>query len=371
MRRLAICLTALMLGFASAAMTAGAKKCSKRHPCPPSPTTTTDTTGTTTDTTGTTTDTTGTTPTGTTETTPTGTTQAPPPSTSSAVAVPSSGLYFGAYVSSNTGYTTDQRETQIGRKFRIVHRYHGWTDKLPEPEEVTWASGGRILYLAWDARDFKSSSHPTWAQIANGSQDAVIDAQAARIKAFGQPLFMDFSQEPEGEINAGGYGSASDFAAAFRHIVERFRASGATNVSWVWSVEGGSGRYSLYTSGLYPGDDVVDWIGWDPYNWYRCNSSSWISFADKVHHFYDWLQANGHANKPLMLSEYGSREGTSGQKGQWFRDELTTLKAGAFPKLKAVVYFDVHPSECDWRIDSSPEALDGFKALAADPLMNP
>jgi beta-mannanase len=142
----------------------------------------------------------------------------------------------------------------------------------------------------------------------------------------------------------------------------------------VWSVTGASSyKTTYYVQGLYPGDDVVDWIGWDPYNWYRCHNSSWISFADKIHHFYDWLMANGHANKPFMLSEYGSRESDVDPlaKGQWFKDELAAMKAGTFPNLKALLYFDSHPTECDWRVDTSPASLDGFRQLANDPYLNP
>jgi beta-mannanase len=281
---------------------------------------------------------------------------------------------LGAWTSPNTGFTVDQREAQLGRRYRIVHRYHGWGEVFPEPSEVNWAQGGRTLYLAWDARVFSTNTPVSWASIANGSQDAVIDAQADRIRAFGRPLFMDFSQEPEAEVDDGRYGTVADFAAAYRHIVQRFRARGATNVSWVWSVMGYSGYYSYYTGGLYPGDDVIDWIGWDPYNWYLCHGSAWKSFAEKVSGFYGWLNANGHADKPFMLSEFGSRENDLDPlaKGQWFRDALATLKAGTFPKLKALVYFDSNRAhECDWRIDTSPASLAGFRRLGSDPYLNP
>jgi beta-mannanase len=36
-------------------------------------------------------------------------------------------------------------------------------------------------------------------------------------------------------------------------------------VSWVWVVQGGTDA-SLYEDELYPGDDAVDWIAWDPFN---------------------------------------------------------------------------------------------------------
>jgi hypothetical protein len=299
-----------------------------------------------------------------------------PASTSGAVAVPSSGAYLGAWTSSNTGYTNDQREQQLGRKYKIVHRYHDWTEQFPDAQEITWARDGRILYLAWETRVY-GGPVIQWADIAGGKQDAQIDATASRIKNLGYAVLMDIQHEPEDWVSGvgslGSAGSAADYAAAYRHIVQRFRADGAMNVSWVWDTMGYSGYYSLYTGGLYPGDDVVDWIAWDPYNWYLCHSSSWKSFSEKVGPFYTWLLQNGHGNKPLMLAEWGSRENDSdpAAKQKWFTDARDAMKAGTFPNLKALVYFDSRPSECDWRVDTSSSGFDGFKSLASDPFFNP
>ena len=292
------------------------------------------------------------------------------------VGVPGSGAWFGAWTSSNTGFTVDQREAQIGRKYAIVRRYHGWGEAFPSSQEVTWAQGGRILFFALESRVYGGGVVP-WAQIASGAQDATIDAMAARVKALGRPVLMDFMHEPEewGPVssNQGYMGTAAEFVAAYRHVVQRFRGDGASNVSWVWTTMGYSGYQSAYPS-LYPGDDVVDWIGWDPYNWYSCHNSAWKSFAEKVSGFYSWLQANGHANKPFMLSEYGSRENDLDPlaKGQWFRDALSSLKAGSFPNLKALVYFDSNATgECDWRTDSTLTALNGYAQIGQDPYLNP
>jgi hypothetical protein len=295
--------------------------------------------------------------------------------TGGAIRPPATGAYLGAWTSANTGYTLKQREAQIGRRYKIAHFYHGWNEagRFPTRYERKLARGGRYLYLAWRARRFNTNGATAWADIAAGRHDAAIDAEAAKIASFRRPVFMDFSQEPELEIEAGGYGSARDFAAAYRHIVQRFRRHGATNVAWVWSVTGFEGYHGHYTGGLYPGDDVVDWIAWDPYNWYACNGSPWRSFAATVSPFYGWLTAHGHGNKPFMLAEFGSSESEADAraKGRWFAGALDTLKSGAFPNLKALVYFDSRPAECDWRIDTSRASLRGYRRLAGARYLNP
>jgi hypothetical protein len=305
--------------------------------------------------------------------------QAPAPLTSvqtsrgGPVASPASGALFGAWTSDNTGRSVEQREAQLGTRYRIIHRYHDWNDAFPTAAERTWAGQGRILFINWTPRIYGTTTAIPWTAIASGRHDATIDAQAARVQALRVPVMMTFAHEPEDEVGTG-YGSAADFAAAFRRIHDRFEAVGARNVAWVWNVMGYRGYWWTYANGLYPGDDVVDWIAWDPYNWYVCRQTSWKSFSAKVSGFYDWLTANGHADKPFMLGEFGSPEHltAAGAKGKWFRDALAALKAGSFPNLDALVYFDSNKTgECDWRVDSSAAALDGYRALASDPFMNP
>jgi hypothetical protein len=307
---------------------------------------------------------------------------APPPALSGPPpVVPSAGAYFGAYVGDSTGRTLVETEALLGRRFAIAHDYRRW-DHAPliKPKHEGWAADGRLVFLNWKAKTVDGATTP-WAEIASGSQDARIDAVAEEAKRFAKPLFIAFHHEPEDEV--GSYGGAGDFAAAYRRIVARFEQAGADNVAWVWNVMGSSKYYELYGAGLYPGDDVVDWIAWDPYNWVDCHgrSGDWLEFADTVGRFYDWLGAHGHADKPFMLGEYGSDEPLAGQpsKGDWFlgaRDALSGATDGAprFPNLKALVYFDSdHTGEsgCAWHVDSTSSALAGFRALGADAYLKP
>ena len=287
-----------------------------------------------------------------------------------AIEPPAAGAWLGAWTSPNTGVSIEEREAQIGRRYAIVHRYHDWDNRFPTESELSLAQEGRILFLAVEPRIYGTDTIVPWREIAAGDHDAAIDAMAARVREFGRPLFIDFAHEPE-ESTA--MGTPAEFAAAYRHLRARFDAAGASNVAWVWTVMGYSGHVWQYSGGLYPGDDVVDWIAWDPYNWYRCHGSPWTGFSEKVSGFYDWLVAHGHGDKPFMLAEFGSAEHDDDPlaKGAWFDEARVALSRGEFPNLKALVYFDSRPSECDWRLDTSQASLDGFRRLAADPYLSP
>jgi beta-mannanase len=278
--------------------------------------------------------------------------------------VPNSGALWG---SSNV---SDGLESALGRKFDISHTYHDWDDAFPSPSETARAAKGTILLINWTPRFFGTDRIMPWRSIASGSQDAQIDATATRLKAYGRKLFLAFHTEPEPQV--GKYGSAADFVAAWRHIHDRFAARGVRNVVWVWNVTGSSGWYGLYKAGLYPGDAYVDWIGWDPYNWYTCHNNPWISFGDKVSQSYNWFKQNGFGDKPFMLAEYGTRDmpGDPSAKAAWFKGIVPALKR--LPNLKAVVYFHngtANPG-CDWRIDTTAQARDAFAQVGRDGFVN-
>jgi hypothetical protein len=295
--------------------------------------------------------------------------------------VPRQGAWWGSYPGQRPG-EVEAREAVYGRRVDVLHRYHDWEDAWPDGEERAYAAEGRFLFANWEPR-VHGGGLVCWADIAAGGQDAAIDAQARRLAAFSAPLFVGFSHEPEdntGPCQPGAVrdhkapmGSVEEFRAAWRHVVERVRPV-APNVVWVFSVMGhdpaGSWAY-------YPGDDVVDWVAWDPYNWAGCagrREGAWRSFAQAARPMYDYLDAVG-STKPRMLSEYGSNDDPAlGSKERWLRDIPATMRT-AMPKLKAVVVFDrlgtpVPGDPCAWLVDSSPGARAGFAAAGADPYLN-
>jgi hypothetical protein len=295
--------------------------------------------------------------------------------------VPREGAWWGSYPGQAAG-DVEAREAVYGRQVDILHRYHDWNDTWPTAEEQGYAAQGRILFEGWESRVFGGATS-CWADIAAGAHDAAIDAQAERLAAFGSRLFVGFTHEPEdnlgpcqrGAVNdaKADMGSAEEFKAAWRHIVERVRPV-APNVVWVLSFMGHDPAGSW---ALYPGDDVVDWVAWDPYNWANCAgraSDSWRSLQQVAQPMYSQLDAVGNT-KPRMLGEFGSHDDPAmGSKQQWLRDIPAMLRT-AMPKVRAVVYFDrvatpVPGDPCAWLADSSPQAQAGFAAAGADLYLN-
>jgi len=291
----------------------------------------------------------------------------PPNCGLSTALAPSCGAWWGTAlpnVNADLASAVSAEQTATGRRLDIVHTYHRWRDVFPTASERQIALSGHLLFENWEPRD--SAGHPIrWADIAAGHQDAAIDAEARRLASLGRPILVSFSHEPEMQFAT--KGTAADFKAAFAHVVRRARNAGATNVRWVWTVMGLSDPVWLQRyQQMWPGDAYVDWIAWDPYNFASCGGKPWKSFADIVHPFYAWLTANGHANKPYMLAEFGTIEkaGDPSAKPDWLGGVTAAMRS--LPNLKALVYFDLPapPASCDWRSDTSPASRTAFDQLA-------
>jgi len=262
-----------------------------------------------------------------------------------------------------------QGEQLIGRKYAIDHRYYDWGSILPSPYERWTEAQGRVPMVNLCACHFNSSTVVSWKEIASGADDAYITSLADGFAFFGKPVFFVFDGEAENKLKGGEWGGPPDYRNAFRHIVEIFRAHGANNVAFMWvttayAFEAASGQVQDVKS-MYPGDDVVDWIASDPYNFNH--SGAWHSLSREMDTWYQWARTE-HPDKPLALAEWGSKEDPKDpeRKAKWFEDALRDLST-KYRAVKAVVYFDEEKHENgtinDWRIDTSPASLDAFARI--------
>lgn len=276
--------------------------------------------------------------------------------------VPTCGIWWGVH--SSIGWQAFERE--VKRKVAIVHEYAAWTDAFPSPSEKEAAAGGRIVYVAWQAG-------PRYAKIASGAEDSRINYEARLIKTFGKEMMLTFEHEPD-STPAAALGTPTQYVAAWRHIVNRFKADGVKNVVWVWNVTGDVAHGARFTA-LWPGNSYVNWIMWDPYNWYKCrgNNEPWRSLTEKASGMYKWLTihsgkpGNGdYLSKPWGIAETGTVEGSNADaKKDWFTSAVTGLRT-LLPRIKAVIYFDSNDEanghSCNWRVNSSSNSLAGYTA---------
>ena len=278
-------------------------------------------------------------------------------------------IYYGVHVpgwlqdlTSVTAFETDARKA-----VSIVMWYQGWgvTDGSQNFEPgwmETVRTHGSIPLVTWEPWLYTQGvNQPLYSlqKITSGVHDDYLTQWAQASRAWGQPYFLRFAHEMNGNWNSwservngnqpGGY------IQAWRHVHQLFASQGATNVSWVWSpnvVYSGSAPLK----DLYPGDAYVDWVAMDGYNWGTVSGHQWQTFAQVFQQTYTELLAL--TSKPLMIAETASAE-QGGNKASWITDAFSVQIPHTFPRVKAVVWFNEN-KETDWRIESSAAAQAAF-----------
>ena len=294
----------------------------------------------------------------------------PAPSIAQPVSLPTSGALFGAYVQPGSHTGPDRRsalesfESQVGRKMSLERVYYFWDETWPTADDAWTRDAGRIPYISWNARRTDKTT-VRWADIAAGIYDPVILARAADLIAFGGPVIFSFQHEPENDPDAG---TAAEFVAAFRHVRDVLQLAGVTNVTYAWTMMAWSFRTGS-AGAYYPGDDAVDVIASDGYNWYSCprGSDPWRSFTEVFAPFHTFGQQH---HKQMIIAEWGGREDPllSGRKATWFDEASTQLKL--WPDIVGLMYYDADKGCARW-VDSSASSLASFRAMAADPYFSP
>ncbi|REE96157.1 glycosyl hydrolase family 26 [Thermomonospora umbrina] len=292
--------------------------------------------------------------------------------------VPNCGAWWGVYM--RDGHIKDHlltMERRVGREFDMVSRYFDFTDespgRFPDPAAREVATS-RLMFLSWDTRDYVREKAFRWRDIASGAFDAsVVVPQARRIKEFGRPMLLTFDHEMEMNVSPHGrdQGTEAEYVAAARHIRRVFDAQGVRNVRWVFTVTGHLGEgYPDRVRKLYPGDAYVDWVSWDPYNFYRCNGSDWETFDQSVGHTYRWMKTNISATKPYVLHEFGTQfdPRDPARSHQWYHDIPGALQK-RYPSIRALVRWN-SGFECGLGIDQGAGMLEAYAKTGRHPYLN-
>jgi endoglucanase len=267
-------------------------------------------------------------------------------------------LRIGAWPGAQpTSSNIQSMQTLQQRKLDIVHTFINWSTNFSGIKDTVDAAyaNGSILMVTWEPWDYDT------VKIKNGQADSYIKKMADDIKAFGKEIWLRPMHEGNGNWYPWGIGDSKvntneTYIAAYRHIVDIFRAEGASNVKWVFNINCSNVGQGASFTNHYPGDAYVDYNSLDGYNWGTTQSwgSKWQTFDEIFSASYNALKQY---NKPIMLTEWASTE-IGGNKAQWITDSFNTIK-NKYDKISAVIWFNEN-KETNWLINSSPEALSAY-----------
>ena len=122
--------------------------------------------------------------------------------------------------------------TATGVKPDVVPYYSGWWEPFQASFAATAANDGAVPLVQMNPDGISI------AAIASGRYDAYLSDYAEAVRAYRRPVILSFGHEMNGDWYSWGnrHTSPAVFVAAWRHIVTLFRAQGARNVTWLWTV---------------------------------------------------------------------------------------------------------------------------------------
>ena len=144
----------------------------------------------------------------------------------------------------------------------LVVYYSGWRQPFQARFAATAAKHGAAPLVQIDPTGV------SLAAIASGRYDAYLHSYASAVKAFGRQVVLSFAPEANAPWYTWGYRHtpAAVYVAAWRHVVNVFRAAGTRNVTWLWTVNTiQCGCHIRPPASWWPGSSYVNWVGIDGY----------------------------------------------------------------------------------------------------------
>lgn len=247
----------------------------------------------------------------------------------------------------------------LGIKFSSAKWFSDWSYGFESDMARNFHNQGVIPDLSWEP--INGPGGFSYNNVLAGQYDNYLNNYATSVRNLGFPVRITLAPEMNGDweqyyIDANG-NTAENFKSFWRYTVDKFRAQGVNNVSWIWSpnVHFSGEPYSY--ANFYPGDNYVDYVGLQGYNWGTTQDwSAWQSFSDIFRASYnDIIRVS---NRDVIITEFASTE-QGGDKAQWILDMFRDARNN-FSRLKGVTWFN-EDKETDWRIESSSTSLAAFK----------
>jgi hypothetical protein len=258
---------------------------------------------------------------------------------------------------------------ELGARPDYVMFYRDLDRPFPSPAVEVIREFGSTPIISLELWSWHESKRKRLPDIASGLYDDIFREWAKDARRVGGLILLRFGFEFNGDWFSWS-GEPDLFVRAWRRIHGIFDEAGADNVEWVWSPnvtshpdapENDAHRY-------YPGDEFVDWVGVDGYNW-GDDYSRWHRWLPFERIFADVLDQfeERYPDKPIMIAEFGCPEDSdSGRKAKWIRDAHGFIRSR--PRIEAAIWFNYdkrREGELNFRLDSSASSLAAFKETFA------
>lgn len=270
-------------------------------------------------------------------------------------------------------------EAKIDKKVAIANYFHGWqyltTDLLINDFNILNHNGWRPMISAnpYFFDECPANGMTLYKAIASGNCDKFMHKIAINLAKVKNPFYLRFAWEMNVDTiewsNIYNKSTPEEFKAAWQRFHDILKKQKVNNVIWVFSPQVETPTTTKIKD-LYPGDNYVDWVALDGYNWGTSKSwSSWQNFYSLYNYSYQEMLMIA-PKKPFMIAEVNTTD-AGGNQAQWYNDMLSIQIPNFFPKIKAIVFFNENKIETEgvkWLIDNTPDSLYEFKTSLKNPI---
>lgn len=265
------------------------------------------------------------------------------------------GLWTGIFdeVSPNDLTGVARLEKAIGQKFASIMWFQDWSTGFSTEKAAAAWNAGYLPNVTWEPWFFGDQNKILLSDILSGQWDAYIVKWGRDAAAFRKPVIVRWGHEFNGDWYpwslAKNGESPETYIQAYRRVHDLVTAAGARNLIWAWCPNAESLPPKAWNTPVkaYPGDDYVDWIGIDGYD-FDGNDTFESKFARP------YAELTKAFDKPLFIGEMSTgRKGAD--RAAWI-DAMHLALVNKFPAIKGFVWFNIN-KERDWRLEESAASL--------------
>jgi hypothetical protein len=291
-------------------------------------------------------------------------------------------FWWGAHVAPAGEETRRQAierfDDGLGEAMTAARIYRRWEDRFPTDDHRWLAKQRRLVVLS--IKPIRANGERiAWTDIAAAQIGSPVYTElvdwAQRVRKFKRPIYVVLHHEPETDDDIAS-GTSADFVAAWQRFAEIIRAEAGPKARLMWIMTDASfTTASEPWQGAdlwYPGDELVDAIGVDAFNWFDCRgqSEAWRSLetlADPARDF-----AARHPDKEFWITEFGTATDPqdAGRRDAWLAEAAALPTKRGWEQLRGMLHFDdVMPElpDCDWRLGSDGSSMLKFGELSTVP----
>ena len=267
--------------------------------------------------------------------------------------------YLGVFEpDSPTSYAqVDDFAQAINRQPNLVSYYSAWGVPFQAGFAAEATKHGALTLVQIDPKNV------SLAKIAAGGYDSYLRSYATAVKAFHAKVVLSFGHEMNGNWYSWSnrHTPAKVFVRAWQHVVTVFRAAGATNATWLWTVNIVDQHSAIPIASpgpWWPGAKYVDWVGIDGY-YYQSSQDFAQVFGPTI------AAVRELTGDPILIAETGVAP-SAGQPAK-----ISDLFSGIHSfGLLGLVWFDENTQGRVWRINS-PAAFRAFGQNAQEFVKRP